>query len=71
MSNKEPFSRKDCRKARNLAMFWEVRRDGLTQDHVAAKYGVSQQRVRRVASANPAITPILDSSAPIEYHLIN
>jgi len=29
-------------------MFWEVRRDGLTQEEVAAKYGVSQQRVSAI-----------------------
>jgi len=46
--SKEPFSRSDCRKARNLAMFWEVRRDGLTQEQVAAKYGISQQRVSAI-----------------------
>ena len=40
-----PFKRRDHRLVRNLDIFWSVHRDSLTQDEVAAKYGISQQRV--------------------------
>ena len=40
-----PFKRRDHRLVRNLDIFWSVMRDSLTQDEVAAKHGISQQRV--------------------------
>ena len=42
------FKRKDQRLARNLDIFWSVKRDSLSQDEVAAKHGISQQRVSAI-----------------------
>src|SRR5688500_3114600 len=40
--------RKGALRSRNLDIFWSVHRDQLTQDEVAARYGISQQRVSAI-----------------------
>ena len=47
----QTFKRRDCRRQRNLAIFWAVKRDARSQDEVAAEYGISQQRVSAIVRA--------------------